>query len=676
MIPLRTADYAEDFNEEEETSSGIFSLDDHDHALHFEADKAASSGKQKPESAEPDSSVIEGKKVLSGVKWSVIGSLFIAGAAVATSTFLYTRAQEQTRFEERFQDDAERIVNSFYHRTASMLWAGLSIYASLIATENYSSDMQWPNVTLPEFDLHTSGHLQTAALESMFWAPILNSQQQRGAWSAYAVQNQKLAGIDGMQSPSAHNRTIADGIFRLDDNQTAIDDESTTLTIPIWQASPYKAKRHLHMLNLFSIKQLQNPLTLAMTSRIPFISSFLDEAVVSFFTGSQNPAAKSVFVFPVINTRAGSLTTGMIAAEIDWVASLSLVLAKGPEIIVVLKNSCQQQRTFQLKDGAVAFVGEGDMHDENYNHMKRCTNVTSFRRYWNSNQRAGAPVTLFPAQEAAIKMAENETRLNELGICVYFMDIYPSAEYEDKYKTTVPGTYVLIIVTVFVGVCLLFVVYDTLVERRQHRAVESAAKSNALIKSLFPATFRDRLLQNSTGHSYAKGRTGYWTRQTQAGAGVPICSASTNSDFVFSQSPKLRLTNFLTNSTDEVVDSSCASNFGDDPIAELFSNTTVVSLKATPRTCIYPSTQPYQASTSFSGRFSPISLVSQHGVQNESRLKFSSYLRPSMPPLTRLRNVLTFLKSKQLETAMLPWRDCRSRIPNMQLSAHGSPLNV
>jgi hypothetical protein len=624
MVALRKADSADDGKEEEESSSGSLSFEDQDHTLPFEADEDAASQKHLPKSPESDSSVIESKAALSRVKWSVIGSLFIAGAAVATTTFLYTRAQEQTRFEERFQDDAERIVDSYNQRSASTLWAALSLYASLLSTENYNEDVRWPNVTLPEFDLHTLGHLQTAALESMFWAPILNSQQQRGSWSAYAVQHQELAGIDGMQSTTLHNRTIADGIFRLDDNQTAIDDESTTLTIPIWQASPYKAKRHLHMLNLFSIEQLRNPLSLAMTTRTPFLSPYLEDAVASFFTGSQNPAAKSVVVFPVMNTRAGSQTAGMILAEIDWVAYLSLVLAKGPAIIVVLKNTCQQQRTFQLTDGAVTFIGKGDIHDAKYNHMKWSTNVTSFRRYWNTNQRPDAPLTIFPTQEAAIKIAENETRLNELGICAYFMDIYPTTEYEEKYKTTVPGTYVLIIVSIFVVVGLIFLVYDTLVERRQSRAVESAAKSNALIKSLFPATFRDRLLQTSTESSHAKGRNRFLRRPSQATTGVPICSVSTNSDFV-SPSPKLRLTNFLAKSTNKTIDSSCASNHGDDPIAELFSNTTVVSSTATPRTCMNSSTLPYQTSTSFSGRFLPILLVLQRGAQNESRLKFSSY---------------------------------------------------
>ena len=52
----------------------------------------------------------------------------------------------------------------------------------------------------------------------------------------------------------------------------------------------------------------------------------------------------------------------------------------------------------------------------------------------------------------------NETYLNEMGVCVYYMDIYPTQEHQAKFTTYVPHTYVLIIVVVFVCVCLLFVV--------------------------------------------------------------------------------------------------------------------------------------------------------------------------------------------------------------------------
>ena len=572
---IERASLAEEFIEGRASSSGRVEADT---LLLMEESNGNGNGNaslsrnHRSKSPGPDSSSTnESKRVLSGVKWSVIGSLFIAGAAVATTTFLYTRAQEHIRFEERFEDDAQQIVSSYNHRIASMLWAGLSLYASFISTENYQSEVKWPNVTLPEFDLQTAGHLQTTAAEAMFWAPVLYTPTQRKAWSTYAIANQKLAGINEAQSNTLHNRTIEDGIYRLDADQKAVDENSSSLTIPIWQASPYKTKRHLRMLDLFSVEQLRSPLSLAMATRIPYLSPFLDDNVASFFSGSESRTAKTIFLFPVMNARAGTQVTGMIVTEIDWVAFFSLVLPRGcPAITVVLKNSCEQQRTFQLKDGTVTFVGEGDIHNENYNHMKWSTNVTSFRRFWNESQRPDAPVTIFPSQDAAIKVAENETRLKELGVCVYFMDIYPTQEYEGEFKTNVPSTYVLIIVAVFFCVCLLFVVYDVLVERRQLQTVESAAMSNALIRSLFPATFRDRLFQNS----------GRISNRNQTRTGIPTCLASTNSDLGWSHSPKLRLTKFL-NASGPMLDSTSNSSFGDEPIAEMFSHTTVVCTKST-----------------------------------------------------------------------------------------------
>jgi hypothetical protein len=130
-------------------------------------------------------------------------------------------------------------------------------------------------------------------------------------------------------------------------------------------------------------------------------------------------------------------------------------------------------------------------------------------------------------------------------------------------------------------VCLLFVVYDFLVERRQLHAVESAAKSNALIRSLFPATFRDRLLKNSTESSRANEFSGNLRGKRSAQiTGVPACLVSTSSDISFFLSPKLRLTKFL-NAPGEAMDSTANLSLEDEPIAEMFSNTTVVCMNAT-----------------------------------------------------------------------------------------------
>ena len=515
------------------------------------------------------------KNVIFRVKWGVIISFFIAAAVVATTTFLFTRAQEQTRFEERFNDDATQIITFYNQRLANRIWSALAINAALQSVENYNADVNWPNVTLPLFDVQTGGHLQTGAADSVFWAPLLNDPAQRNAWSVYAVQHRMLAGINETES-SRNIRTVGEGIFGFDANQTLVDDTSQSYSAPIWQVTPYDKKRHLPMFNLFSVVQLQRSLFNVMISRIPFQSPLLDDVASAFFRGNQRRSLpRSITLAPVLGSRGGQQVTGFIGFETDWALTLSGGLNGGPGTTVVLQNSCDQQRTFELRNGNATYIGEGDLHDERYTHMKVGTNVMSFRQYWNDNVRAETPVKIFPDQEAAIRVASNETRLRELGICVYYLEIYPTGDYEQQYKTFAPQTYVLVVVAVFGCVGLLFLTYDILVERRQNHVMASAAKSNALIKSLFPAVVRDRLFQDTS--SSRRRRPWYSKRRSRVLKNVPPCNLSTNSDFGILQSPKIQLANFLSNSNrNDEFEGTSTAYFCDEPIAEMFSSTTVV----------------------------------------------------------------------------------------------------
>ena len=94
VVPIQRADSSDEFVEEPlSLSTGrVFDLDESDDTLLL-IDKntgiaSPSRNQQSKASDEPDSSSAnKSKRVLHGVKWSVIGTLFIAGATVATSTF-------------------------------------------------------------------------------------------------------------------------------------------------------------------------------------------------------------------------------------------------------------------------------------------------------------------------------------------------------------------------------------------------------------------------------------------------------------------------------------------------------------------------------------------------------------------------------------------------------------
>jgi hypothetical protein len=98
---------------------------------------------------------------------------------------------------------------------------------------------------------------------------------------------------------------------------------------------------------------------------------------------------------------------------------------------------------------------------------------------------------------------------------------------------------------VFVFTAIMFILYDRLVERRQHIVLNKAATSTAIVSSLFPKNVRDRLMQVDNNQENPD-KTG---------------------DFM---APHHRLKSFLTNKANS------ENDLGQKPIADLFPHTTVL----------------------------------------------------------------------------------------------------
>ena len=76
----------------------------------------------------------------------------------------------------------------------------------------------------------------------------------------------------------------------------------------------------------------------------------------------------------------------------------------------------------------------------------------------------------------------------------YEFRLYPSAEFKDDTSDSLPFLFTVLAAVVFAVITIIFFVYNWLVERRNTKIVDAAAKSNAVILSLFPANIRDKLL--------------------------------------------------------------------------------------------------------------------------------------------------------------------------------------
>ena len=162
----------------------------------------------------------------------------------------------------------------------------------------------------------------------------------------------------------------------------------------------------------------------------------------------------------------------VICSGIAWDNSLLGLLP--PEIrglYVVIENTCDQQYTFVLNGPDATFLGEGDHHDPSYDYMHK-------------------RVTFRPRQTHP----EYDTIA---GHCIYSMNIYASGEFEGIWDDNTSVVFAAVVATTFFIVTLVFFIYDIMVQLRNNKLVERAARTTAIVSNLFPGQFRDEMIATS-----------------------------------------------------------------------------------------------------------------------------------------------------------------------------------
>lgn len=145
------------------------------------------------------------------------------------------------------------------------------------------------------------------------------------------------------------------------------------------------------------------------------------------------------------------------------------------DIIVVLRNDCHQEFTYEV-DGIESFpVGPGDLHESKYDYLGVHTSLDSIMKL--DKESYDIPEHL---QNAS---------------CSYSFSAYPSQAFEDSYHTNKPVIYAIVLASLFVFTSMVFLLYDWMVERRQQKVLKSAQQSGQLVHSLYPKATLEKLYE-------------------------------------------------------------------------------------------------------------------------------------------------------------------------------------
>eukprot|EP00980_Cylindrotheca_fusiformis_P018093 scaffold5810_cov109-Cylindrotheca_fusiformis.AAC.3 len=427
---------------------------------------------------------------------------------------------------------------------------GLTITSYAEATQN-----DFPLVTIPHFDYRGTQlmKLLNTGAHSLSWN-VLVPPDMTETWNSYTVQDTEWIPWvkDHMNSTED---SISPYIFKYiedehdheheDEHRVRQKDTSDALKLVHWQMVPTDPERiNENVIDTTLGRVAYHATMLVGNESVTSSPRIALSKVMMIHEGDdhghhhEENEPESQILLPVYKELEDRQTVvGFLVVELPWTAYFKNILAEGvPPLQLVLTNTCGQTLTFDI-DGPNVIVAsdEEDLHDTEFD-------STAVHAEFYSSSRV--PMD-----------ADSE------DWCDFDYTIYATKEFQELFYTDEPIVYTVGVVLIFLFTSAVFVLYDMFVSKRQSKVEETAARSNALVQSLFPAQVRDRLLQQNMEQEEKE-------RQHKE-SGAPK-----RKDIPLDDSSRFLQTNNDVNIDDE--DAMTDRLLQTKPIADLFPNATVL----------------------------------------------------------------------------------------------------
>lgn len=451
-------------------------------------------------------------KAVNALKLFVVVLLVIVAGGVSGTVYHFGREHENEIFRSDFQDHAVKVIESFKHNSFRRKEA-LDSLAGEIELFAKTTGSEWPNIVMPDFEKRAAFAVLLSNVMSITFMPFVHSDKL-AAWESFSVQHQDWL----PRSLSKQGHVTADND---EENLQVLYDlvGENEVSIPPHVYSLEEPEMHVrHQANLylpwwqfypaFPVSNIVNTDLYTDSTMTEGFNAFFDAGTC--ITGAawdassaqgMRPAVLNLFLnrltYPGVKSytyEAGPISdiyvsvkdgegdarglVGALTASIYWQVYFENVLpdnARG--VIARLENSCGQAYTFEINGAAATYLGEGDLHNPAYDDMAVSTGMGAFLGKYED------PATLHP------------------GHCIYGVTVYPSSTMENIYRTREPVQFTLILISTFGVTCLVFLLYDCVVEKRQKVVMKTAVRSTKVVQSLFPAVVRERLYEGDATHS-------------------------------------------------------------------------------------------------------------------------------------------------------------------------------
>ena len=499
------------------------------------------------------SAMVESRSIVCAKR--LVFCILLAIASVMTwAVYSLAFELEQRNFERTFESEASRLVETFHQKVVLLLLTGAAVTASLACSAVVISNNTSPFVTLPCFERTVGYPAQMVHAQSFSWAPLLKSEEARQRWDDFVklglpVANTSLS--EGLPETSTESddwegTNIVGEIFEFHNELGPVRSESGPPYSPIWQSDPISKTNSSIMFNQISESKRAAAIhemgELGGSAFTGFLDAEFERMIAQDYSGQ-----RSILFTPLYREKE---IVGSSQLSFDWLDVFSSKPGVGHPLVVVLQNTCGEIITFLVDGSEVAVLGDGDLHLRSYDKYER---ASSFERM----QAAWLPHSIKNEGDGIVLDKYFQSELPSVASCRYSIRVYPDESFSAHFYTHRPTVYAALAALAFLFCLFMMHVYNRLVEKRQTELMLKAVDATNIVDSMFPIVVRDRLLRNrrqiqdATGSSTAK---------------VPL---------------KISLARMLRSSASSYDGdfNRCilgAQNKPEEPIATIFSNTTVI----------------------------------------------------------------------------------------------------
>jgi hypothetical protein len=323
---------------------------------------------------------------------------------------------------------------------------GLENLATSITAAAIAANADWPMFTMPYFEKRADEIMELSEAIAIGWAPKV-LEETRAEYEKHAEQNQGWIAEGIAYSQDSYYKeqpALPSQVHYIPEliHRTDADLGETTVNgpgpfLPVAQLAPVPSDPLVVNYDILS-----DPVTNRLfTSMEASMGTAFSGLLSSQFLFLNEPEPHTLLMHPILagfdkKDPTPQDLAGVAFGVIHWSHRFqNLLPPDSPRVDVVVKNTCGDTFTYQVKGSEAVFVGHDAHYDRKYNDMvKRAVLEDVFAK-------------------------QNSTTLDGFS-CEYEIYIYPSSDLEEEYKSIRPVLYACMVALLFVFIGMVFLVYD------------------------------------------------------------------------------------------------------------------------------------------------------------------------------------------------------------------------